>query len=777
MTDQRDAPRSPPTARELLESVDALMRRNRRTGTATSPLPPPEGRIIPAAFDDETQALSAEIEAELEAERIRETLLAEGVEPLATVPPSAADIPESLPIEAVAEEETIPDAAVRETPERVAEAFTEAGVVEDKAKGSEEPGVDSPGEREAAAEAKTQEKDDLSLAGWLREMLPAKSLALVDRILPHRADPAVPSPAGAAAETVQTADMPEIPEVPEAVAGVHVDAVVTGDEAGEEAAARAGTLLEDTNARLEDDLLLWEFVPQPHAMKAAETVSGPAFPETEKTKAPEEAPLALTPSFSEVVSFLSAPEVLASPSQNSVSYATPTSTVALDDFPAEEERAVTEFVPGVFPEVSREENVALAGTIAWRPAEEADETPSAIDAGMAMDVTEALATLSGTKAMNVTGEEEEAAAVEESGLWRLVEPETLQGIMPISMPELETEETEAEFVEEAAFPEAVPASGAHQKAEETVFAMVLPGSVLNDADDLETGDGKMVLPPVAEDWQDGAGMDDDPFFSLATEAPVSNEPEVMLEAFPLPEDSIPVLPVEDIVVIAGEEETPVEAAVASGTPVYRSGVVRQGAEAPPPVEDLAMIEDKTFVAEPVFRFESEPDEVVPKKAEAFFPPSTATLLSEQQRREYEAKVPSIRFSAAQLLTEYQRRQNPQTQNAKTAAASSQPVRAEPLSAASLTLVTDDALPTVGEIARVPPKEAEMARAPSVPARKETALELTLEPLSHDAWSGRPIAPAAPVSPEPKNVLLDEEGYYPVLTDIVDGDEFSVSSRA
>ncbi|MDR2244208.1 MAG: hypothetical protein LBE15_02205, partial [Burkholderiales bacterium] len=65
MTDQPEVPQSPPTARDLLKGVDALMRRNRQTGTV--PLPPPEGQVVSATPDEETQTLLTEIDAASEA--------------------------------------------------------------------------------------------------------------------------------------------------------------------------------------------------------------------------------------------------------------------------------------------------------------------------------------------------------------------------------------------------------------------------------------------------------------------------------------------------------------------------------------------------------------------------------------------------------------------------------------------------------------------------------------------------------------------------------------
>ncbi|MCL2871914.1 MAG: hypothetical protein FWF41_02865 [Betaproteobacteria bacterium] len=82
MTDQQDTPTTPPIVRNLFDGVDALMRRNRRTGTVEPPPPPPEG--LP-----DLAKVSAEIFAEVSAKAFAGSFgkgrEEENAEPLPTV--------------------------------------------------------------------------------------------------------------------------------------------------------------------------------------------------------------------------------------------------------------------------------------------------------------------------------------------------------------------------------------------------------------------------------------------------------------------------------------------------------------------------------------------------------------------------------------------------------------------------------------------------------------------------------------------------------------------
>jgi hypothetical protein len=575
MTDRLDVSQSPPTARELLDSVDALMRRNRRAGGV--PLPPPEGQVAFAAFEEETQTLSAEIEAELEAELAKELSRVE------------SDAPSEI--------------------------------------------------SEAPATERTEEE----------------------------------------------AEKQAIETPPENTQGKIV-------------------------LQTEDDLLLWEFAPKSRVVEPeAGAVAEPTLAGIAEAELTDKEPLSLTPSFSEAVSFLSAPEVLASPAQGSVLYMTEPPTMAFDGMAAGEERQTAEIASEILPEDSLEEKM---------PSEEAAEVSAELDVGAAINVAKALGLLVDAEKADARKAEAETADAEMADAEmvdaemvdaetpevtedaaEILLPEPMEGLWYLVEPEPEPETVEVE-------------------PERAIEATEIEEEIAGDAELFEA----LLMEELREDekaeieaWASSAKKDKAALFA---------EPEIHE-------------PAAETLVETGDT-TPVTTPKAS--------------------EPSLTLRD--FVPSPL-------------KTERASLVSAATLLSEKQQRDDETKTPSMRYSAAQLLTEY-RRQNPQMQNVKAAPAAPHFAQAAPASGSALALVDEhDSLSTFNESGRNTAK-TEQAKETSPPVKtpipKGSPLELALEPLSGVKPDQAATASAS------TSVPLDDDG-YPVLTDIVDEKEMSASRKA
>ncbi|MDR0770478.1 MAG: hypothetical protein LBE75_04690 [Burkholderiales bacterium] len=638
-----DASPSSPTARELLDSVDALMRRNRRPG-GTAPLPPPEGHIVWAAPAAAPPPLSVEIEAVPEAESVRE----------------ASPIESGVPV----------------------------------------------------------------------------------------ASPLLPEP---------------FEPLPEAVSG---EAII--GEAKEEAAEQAaGTLPEEAPESvplpIEDDLLLWDFVPRPPvAVPETETAAVPELAELEETKSADDVPV--SPAFSEVVSFLSAPEVLASPSQGAVSYVTAPPTVTFDGVETEEAPAEAEAVLEILPEVSLEE-AAFSEEAAWLPIEETDETPADLDAETVIEAMEAL--LSRTEAAKIA--EEAKKIPQPAGMWFLVEPDASEETEVVSEAPEETtaaEGIEKSVAEEAALaetprvleasqePESAEVEEAKVEAVESVGLSVgLTEPVPEETPGGEAASEEIVLPPMEE--MDEAELDEAFFAEPEMIEPVATLIETAAEGH----SEAGVVAITEEVALetpAATPETGAAVSVAGAEPRQPTAVLETGSAAPAEPERAA--EPLQVSASPI---------PAPPATEKASPASAA--VSGRQEQAGEAKALSTRYSAAQLLTEFQHH-HLKTQNVEATAPAkpSPPVLPASAVAFALTEAPDSLLSLRGEPTREPVKLAEKAP-PPVAAPKGPPLELTLVPLDGDAG---PLRFAAPKSATPA-----EDDYYPVLTDVVDEDELPASSKA
>jgi hypothetical protein len=685
MTNETEAPPSPSTARELFEGVDALMRRNRRTGAVTAPLPPPEGHV--AVPEDETPALPVEIGVEPEAEfaQVTQQVESDTLEALLSAPEPSEPLPEVVS-EAVAAEE-----------------------VEEEAE-------------EQAVEQRT-------------EMIPS---------------------------------MPVL---------------------------------------MEDDLLFWEFAPR----SQADEIARPVATEAEEAKLPDEVPLALTPSFSDAISFLSAPEVLASPSQVSALYVMPPLTVTFDGAAAE--HAVVETEPE--PEVPPEET-ALSEEETWSPPEESDEIPEAVDAEAAMgaaDVAETPALLSDTETVE-TAETAKQTGDDEAALYPLSDTEVAEDAAEIPLLESEVLLEETAFSEEEEtwlpseesdeIPEAIDAEaamGASGVAEapallsdtETVEtaghedeAVSYP---LSDAEMAEVAEDAAEIPllePVAGFWylveesEDSQKMESEAPEAAAETKENATEETGFSEAEPEALQEIEKAEAEE-----KTEEKTEEAGLTEPEPdldlesedeeIVMSSVAEEWADGmddefvePEISETLeeALAEADKRPEMDVAAIEKTVSEAAPEMV-AEIPASmktasvsAAALLSERQPQGDETKTFSPRYSAAQLLTAYQH-QNPQAQNIKAAPT------APPSSSDSTLALTEEhgSLLTI-ESAR---ESVAVKQEKQVPPVKKESLELTLEPLRRDTWSEYP-ARSTGASP-------NEDDYYPILTDVVDEDELSKSNTA
>jgi hypothetical protein len=736
MTNETEAPQSLPTARELFESVDALMRRNRRAGAVTAPLPPPEGHV--AVLEEEAQALLTEI----------------GVEP----------------------------------------------------------------EAEIAQVTQQVESDTLEA------LLPAS-------------EPSEPLPE-AASEAASAEDVEE--------------------ETEEQAVEQRAKIALPTFSLMEDDLLLWDFAPRP------QEITEPVTTEAEEVELPDEVPLPLTPSFSDAVSFLSAPEVLASPSQVSASYMTPPLTVTFSGVAAE--HAVLETEPE--PEVLTEGTVFSEEEI-WLFSEELDETPDAMDAETAMGATgvaEALALLSDTGTVG-TAETAKQTGDDEAALYPLSDTEVAEDAAETPLLESEALLKETAFSEEENWwlseeldeiPGAMDAEAAKSTEEalallsdterveaaehddEAVSYPLFDTEMLEVAEAEESKEIPLLEPEVLpeetafseeENWllseepdeipeavdaeaaMGAAGAAEAPVLLSDTEKTEDAEDVEDVAEIPLPE------PVSGFWYLVEEDSLEMESeAPEAAAEIEESAVEETGFSEAEPEErqkiESAEAEEKTEEAwvtepEPALDYEPEGEEIVMSsvsekwteginekffaKQEIFEPMaevpveaderpemdvaaieetvleaapemvaeipasmktasvSAAALLSERQPQGDETKNFFPRYSAAQLLTAYQH-QNPQTQNIK-AASTAPPAPAAAPSTLALAEEQDSLLPI--ETAREP---ADVKKEKQVPSAQRKFPELSLEPL-RGTWPE--------YSARSADTLPNEDDYYPVLTDVVD----------
>ncbi|MDR2711292.1 MAG: hypothetical protein LBB65_08260 [Burkholderiales bacterium] len=718
MADLPDAPPSSPSARKLFEGVDALMRRNRRLGT--EPLPPPEGQPVTVESRDSRDAGDRSEVQHLPAESLAESA------PVADMPEER--VPEEIPQAAPIDE-------TNETPiEPVLPASPEQSLNE-------------------SAEACEAESDQAELWQAQPESLETEPEIVQDD----------------AAETAETQAAPE---------------TVTG--AVMETAPEAA--LEIVSQQMEDDLLLWEFAPRqktapqtaaqtvaPEVKAAAEAVAEPepaevveAMEVAEVSEIEAEAvaeALVVPPSFSEAVSFLSTPEVLPPASQSSAAYTASSPKVSFGVAAKEDHAAApaSRAVPEIFAE-----DAALSEEVLWLLAEETDETPPALDSSSEMDVAEALAPLSGAKVMpeaaeSETAEAEDASRVapeteaeaeaepESSGLWYLVESEMF--------PEEETPVSEApETAEvEAAEVETIEAADAEETIdEETELPWFL--STLEAPEAESAAKEEAQLEALEETKPEEAE-------ALAPTEPALAEPT--LSELALNELTLAKPELEAVQSIDLSDE-------AALSPAFEKQTSDAGAEADADLfiePQLSEAKVEAAAPQPLEILPETPPEAPPKMPltlEEPLPVSAATLLSEQRRREDEAEAPSSRYSAAQLLAEYQSRR-PQAQNGK-AAATPPPVRVQPLPD------EHDSLSTFNEPVRrtkdgakdvAKAKPAARAAPPAkTPPPKKTSLELTIDAL----------ADAVEHSAEPADLSSGEDDYYPVLTDVVSEGELLASNR-
>ncbi|MCL2309553.1 MAG: hypothetical protein FWC42_04660 [Proteobacteria bacterium] len=604
MTDQPEISQSAPTAHELFESVDALMRRNRRAGSVS--LPPPEGHIASSVFDEETQSLSAEIEAELAAE------LAKELSRFESEAPSAASSP-LLP-----------------------ETFEPLLAEENRDGASPEAGI----EMESAPSTET------------------------DATAPVQAT---------IEEPALIMDAPE-------------------------------NALESPPSWAEDDLLLWEFASPSTPTMAPEpkAAAEPPFAGTGDISLPEEEPLSSTSPFSDAFSFLSAPEVLASPSQGSVSYMATAPTVVFDGLAAEEKQAVAGAMPEALQEASQEK-AAFPEEADWLFAEETGEAAPALDAGAEVEVAEALGLLTDTEmpeaAESVT-ENLTDIPLPKSAAWRLVEPEA-------------AEEIQENAVENALLSPNLLALEPFQKSERE-RAEAWSGDTA-ERGEREGATALFVEPEILE-----------PVAGIKAEGKIASRAESDVHF--------------DAVAAAAEEKAPGMSAAVSH------------------VEGTSPMDTEKTSAFALVSKDSIPASLT---TESVSPASAAMLLSE--RRWQEEGANAVRYSAAQLLTEYQRR-NPQAQNIKAVAATPHPVRTSPLPDLALALMENDSsFSTFGEPTREPVKQAAKA---SPPAAAATPLERAPPNVMLASPSGagteRPVG---------------EDDYYPLLTDVVSEEELPAAGKA
>jgi hypothetical protein len=643
--------------------------------------------------------------------------------------------------------------------------------------------------------------------------------------------------------------LPEV--VSEAVAAEDVE-----EEAEEQAVEQQAEMIPSMPVLMEDDLLFWEFAPRSQADETTESVAT----EAEEAKLPDEVPLALTPSFSEAISFLSAPEVLASSSQVSALYMTPPLTVTFDG--VAEEHAVVETEPD--PEVFPEETAFSEEEETWSPPEESDEIPDAVDAEAAMGAAEALLSDTGiVETAEQTGDDEAASyplsdtevvdVAENAVETPLPEPEALleetafseeetwsppeesdealdvvDAEAAMSMAEAQALLTDTEIVETAEHDDAAetPLPESEVLLEETAFseeetwsppegsdealdavdaeaAMSMAeaqallsdtGTVetaehddeaasypLSDAEIVEVVEGAAEIPlpePVAGFWylveepEDSQEME-----SEASEAAVEIEEDVaeetgFSEAEPEALQEIEGKEAEEKAKEVGlTEREPTET---EGEEFVMSSVAEEWADGiddefvepeifeslaealieaetdEHPGTDVAVIEETVSGAAPEEMVAETP---VPGKTASV---SAAALLSERQQQGDETKIFSPRYSAAQLLIAYQR-QNPQTQNVKAV-----PPAHTAVSSTRALAEEHDSLLTIEAVRE--PVVATKQEKQVLPAKKELP-ELTLESL-RDTWSEHSAMSAS--------VSVNEDDYYPVLTDVVDVDEEELS---
>ncbi|MDR0247367.1 MAG: hypothetical protein LBI16_03090 [Burkholderiales bacterium] len=781
-----DVPRSLPTARELFESADALMRRNRRTGAA--PLPPPEGYAAFATLNEETQTLSAGIEAEREAELAKELSRIESGVSSEAVSPLTPEFSQPSPIAAVLEESTLPDIGV------VAETLapiTEVVAIEEESesqKAPEEPSALSWATEGSIEGTEVWAESDFSMEGWLEEMLSPEG------VVPLTESASLTAPDAALLQSAEVEEsMPEMSEP-----------AMIEREKKEQTEKQAVEMLpentpESTSPQMEDDLLLWEFATPPHvAAPEAEAIAELVFV-NEEEESPDKEPLSLIPSFSEAISFLSAPEALASPPQDSSAYTTVLPTMVFDDMEAEEEHPVAEAMPEILPEFPSEEP-AFFEEMDWLSAEEVKEVSIAFDAEAASPMEEALSLLPDTEMPEETSEAGETAAENwlpepAAGLWYLVEAEEeleeeeleedeLEEEEP-EEEELEEEELEEEELEEAELEEAELEEEELEEAEleeeeleeeeleeEELEEAELEEAELEEAEleeeeleEEELEEAELAAAEVEENAVEEAAL----FETLLTLEELQEAEEAAIKAWASDAEEDDAQPFVEPEILGPVAKALIETEKNFGVDVIVAE--EKAPEIPAAVFETADVasaaSEKVFEKAPELPPTPESSAPAQLKIERASLISAATLLSERQRQNGEAKPSSVRYSAAQLLTEY-KQQNPQMQNVKAIFAVPRSAKVASSSGLPLSLVDEhDSLSTFNEPRQKSAKQAGRV-SPSAGVRppKDSPLELGLESLL-GARSARSTV---------EGVTLDDDG-YPVLTDVVDESELPMLGKA